>query len=236
MIKNNKIFVFLEFKNLKIIFTACNSNYENKYSNSITLDFSSREGLENLSNIIRDNIIKIEKKIGEFVNEINIILDLNKSINIKLNIFKKKENLEVTREDIKYLIQDARQQIIEQNKNLTILHIVLENFYINKIKKTEISKNFSAEDFSIILNFICYPSEDILNFKNLLKKNQIKVNKFICSKYLESILEKDLPEELQISRAGIKTIMGMNENEVQIVPKTSKKHPFFERLFKFFLR
>ena len=236
MIKNNKIFVFLEFKNLKIIFTACNSNYENKYSNSITLDFSSREGLENLSNIIRDNIIKIEKKIGEFVNEINIILDLNKSINIKLNIFKKKENLEVTHEDIKYLIQDARQQIIEQNKNLTILHIVLENFYINKTKKNEISKNFSAEDFSIILNFICYPSEDILNFKNLLKKNQIKVNKFICSKYLESVLEKDLPEELQISRAGIKTIMGMNENEVQMVPKTNKKYPFFERLFKFFLR
>ena len=236
MIKNNKIFVFLEFKNLKIIFTACNSNYENIYSNSIALDFSSRESLENLSNIIRDNIIKIEKKIGEFVNEINIILDLNKSINIKLNIFKKKENLEVTHEDIKYLIQDARQQIIEQNKNLTILHIVLENFYINKIKKTEISKNFSAEDFSIILNFICYPSEDILNFKNLLKKNQIKVNKFICSKYLESILEKDLPEELQISHAGIKTIMGMNENEVQMVPKTNKKYPFFERLFKFFLR
>ena len=129
MIKNNKIFVFLEFKNLKIIFTAYNSNYENKYSNSIALDFSSRESLENLSNIIRDNIIKIEKKIGEFVNEINIILDLNKSINIKLNIFKKKENLEVTHEDIKYLIQDARQQIIEQNKNLTILHIVLELLY-----------------------------------------------------------------------------------------------------------
>ena len=236
MIKNNKIFIFLEFKNLKIVFTAYNSNCENKYSNSIILDFSSREGLENLSNIIRDNIIKIEKKIGEFVNEINIILDLNKSTNIKLNIFKKKENLEVTHEDIKYLIQDARQQIIEQNKNLTILHIVLENFYINKIKKTEISKNFSADDFSVNLNFICYPSEDILNFKNLLKKNQIKVNKFICSKYLESILEKDLPEELQISRAGIKTIMGMNENEVQIVPKTNKKHPFFERLFKFFLR
>ena len=236
MIKNNKIFVFLEFKNLKIIFTACNSNYENKYSNSIALDFSSRESLENLSNIIRDNIIKIEKKIGEFVNEINIILDLNKSTNIKLNIFKKKENLEVTREDIKYLIQDARQQIIEQNKNLTILHIVLENFYINKIKKTEISKNFSADDFSVNLNFICYPTKDILSFKNLLKKNQIKVNKFICSKYLESLLEKDLPKELQISHAGIKTIMGMNENEVQMVPKTTKKHPFFERLFKFFLR
>ena len=63
------------------------------------------------------------------------ILWNDKSINIKLNIFKKKENSEITHEDIKYLIQDARQQIIEQNKNLTILHIVLENFYINKIKK-----------------------------------------------------------------------------------------------------
>ena len=135
MMTNNKIFIFLEFKNLKIIFSVYNSNYENKYLNSVKLDFSKQRGLENLSSIIRENIIKIEKKIGEFVNEINIILDLNKSINIKLNIFKKKENSEITHEDIKYLIQDARQQIIEQNKNLTILHILVENFYIDKIKK-----------------------------------------------------------------------------------------------------
>ena len=106
-----------------------------------------------------------------------------------------------------------------------------------------IKHHASVESNALIVMWHCsarmaktYPSEDILNFKNLLKKNQIKVNKFICSKYLESILEKDLPEELQISRAGIKTIMGMNQNEVQIVPKTIKKHPFFERLFKFFLR
>ena len=90
MMTNNKIFIFLEFKNLKIIFSVYNSNYENKYLNSVKLDFSKQRGLENLSSIIRENIIKIEKKIGEFVNEINIILDLNKSINIKLNIFKKK--------------------------------------------------------------------------------------------------------------------------------------------------
>ena len=233
---NNKIFIFLEFKDLKIIFSVYNSNYENKYFNSVKLDFSQQRALENLPNIIREHIIKIEKKIGEFVNEINIILDLNKSINIKLNIFKKKENSEITHGDIKYLIQDARQQIIEQNKNLTILHILVENFYIDKIKKTKISKNFSADDFSINLNFICYPSEDILNFKNLLGKNQIKVNKFICSKYLESILEKDLSEELQISTARIKTIMGLNENEVQMVPKINKKQGFFERIFKFFLK
>ena len=236
MMTNNKIFIFLEFKDLKIIFSVYNSNYENKYFNSVKLDFSQQRALENLPNIIREHIIKIEKKIGEFVNEINIILDLNKSINIKLNIFKKKENSEITHGDIKYLIQDARQQIIEQNKNLTILHILVENFYIDKIKKTKISKNFSADDFSINLNFICYPSEDILNFKSLLGKNQIKVNKFICSKYLESILEKDLSEELQISTARIKTVMGLNENEVQMVPKINKKQGFFERIFKFFLK
>ena len=236
MMTNNKIFILLEFKNLKIIFSAYNSNFENKYFNSVKLDFSKQRGLENLSNIIREHIIKIEKKIGEFVNEINIILDLNKSINIKLNIFKKKENLEITHGDIKYLIQDARRQIIEQNKNLTILHILVENFYIDKIKKKKILKNFSANDFSINLNFICYPSEDIFNFKSLLGKSQIKVNKFICSKYLESILEKDLSEELQTSTARIKTIMGLNQNEVQMVPKISKKQGFFERIFKFFLK
>ena len=70
----------------------------------------------------------------------------------------------------------------------------------------------------------------------MLGKSQIKVNKFICSKYLESILEKDLSEELQTSTARIKTIMGLNQNEVQMVPKISKKQGFFERIFKFFLK
>ena len=70
----------------------------------------------------------------------------------------------------------------------------------------------------------------------MLGKSQIKVNKFICSKYLESILEKDLSEELQTSTARIKTIMGLNQNEVQMVPKIIKKQGFFERIFKFFLK
>ena len=51
-----------------------------------------------------------------------------------------------------------------------------------------------------------------------------------------SILEKDLSEELQTSTARIKTIMGLNQNEVQMVPKISKKQGFFERIFKFFLK
>ena len=133
--EKNKTHIFLEFKNLKIVFSAFNSKFENKYRNTINIDFFNKDILQDLSVIIREQIIKIEKEIGHFINEINIILDLNKSINIKLNIFKKKENSKITYDDIKYLIQDARQQIVEQNKDLTILHIYLENFYINKIIK-----------------------------------------------------------------------------------------------------
>ena len=230
----NKIYIFLEFKSLKIVFSAFNSNYENKYFNSIDLDFSKKELSKNLPQIIREHIIKIEKKIDEFINDVNVILDLNKSINIKLNIFKKKEDSKVTNDDIKYLIQDARQQVIEQNKNLKILHILVENYYINKVKKTKISNTFYADDFSINLNFICYPYEDLINFRNLLKSSQIQVTKFICSNYLETISNDDIDQKLQISNAAIKTIMGTVENEVLMVPKVNKKYGFFERIFKLF--
>ena len=234
--EKNKTHIFLEFKNLKIVFSAFNSKFENKYRNTINIDFFNKDILQDLSVIIREQIIKIEKEIGHFINEINIILDLNKSINIKLNIFKKKENSKITYDDIKYLIQDARQQIVEQNKDLTILHIYLENFYINKIKKIKILNSFNADDFSVNLNFICYPKHEIADFKNLLVKNQIKINKFICNKYLESFMDKSLPRELQSSHAALKTIMGLNENEVQMVPKIIKNKGFFERIFKFFIK
>ena len=234
--EKNKTHIFLEFKNLKIVFSAFNSKFENKYRNTINIDFFNKDILQDLSVIIREQIIKIEKEIGHFINEINIILDLNKSINIKLNIFKKKENSKITYDDIKYLIQDARQQVVEQNKDLTILHIYLENFYINKIKKIKILNSFNADDFSVNLNFICYPKHETADFKNLLVKNQIKINKFICNKYLESFMDKSLPRELQSSHAALKTIMGLNENEVQMVPKIIKNKGFFERIFKFFIK
>lgn len=232
----DKIHIFLEFKNLQIIFYAYNSNFENFYQNTINLDFSNQDSLKNLFKIIREEIIKIEKKIGEFINEINIILDLNKSVSIRLNTFKKKENSQIINDDIKYLIQDARQQIIEQNNNLTILHIYVDSYYINKIKKERISNIFSAEDFSIALNFICYPTTELLDFKSLLAKSQIKVSKFICYKYLESFSDKNLTKDLQTAHAALKTIMGSNENEVQMVPKIIKNKGFFERIFKFFIK
>ena len=40
----------------------------------------------------------------------------------------------------------------------------------------------------------------------------------------------------KIYSVAIKTIMGQNENEVEIVPKIHKKYGFFEKLFKFLLK
>ena len=120
---NKNYYIFIEFRDLEVIFYAYDSNQENIYFKSEVFNFSKNDLIKSLSKIIKENIQNIEKLISEFVNDVNIILNLNKSISIKLNVFKKKENSKITNEDVKYLIQDARQQIIKYNNNREKLHL-----------------------------------------------------------------------------------------------------------------
>ena len=233
---NKNYYIFIEFRDLEVIFSVYDSNQENIYFKSEVFNFSKNNLIKSLSKIIKDNVHNIEKLINEFVNDVNIVLNLNKSINIKLNVFKKKENSEITNEDVKYLIQDARQQIIKYNSNLSILHILIDKYYVDKIETQKILDKFKALNFSINLNFICYPSKDIIEFKNLFSGTQIQINKFICYEHLKSMLSKDSHDKKKIYSVAIKTIMGQNENEVEIVPKIHKKYGFFEKLFKFLLK
>ncbi len=233
---NKNYYTFIEFRDLEVIFYVYDSNQENIYFKSEVFNFSKNNLIKSLSKTIKDNVHNIEKLINEFVNDVNIVLNLNKSINIKLNVFKKKENLEITNEDVKYLIQDARQQIIKYNSNLSILHILIDKYYVDRIETQKILDKFKALNFSINLNFICYPSKDIVGFKNLFSGTQIQINKFICYEHLKSMLSEDSHDEKKIYSVAIKTIMGQNENEVEIVPKIHKKYGFFEKLFKFLLK
>ena len=233
---NKNYYIFIEFRDLEVIFYVYDSNQENIYFKSEVFNFSKNNLIKSLSKIIKDNVHNIEKLINEFVNDVNIVLNLNKSINIKLNVFKKKENSEITNEDVKYLIQDARQQIIKYNSNLSILHILIDKYYVDRIETQKILDKFKALNFSINLNFICYPSKDIVEFKNLFSDTQIQINKFICYEHLKSMLSKDSHGKKKIYSVAIKTIMGQNENEVEIVPKIHKKYGFFEKLFKFLLK
>ena len=66
----------------------------------------------------------------------------------------------------------------------------------------------------------------------LLADHQVSINKIICSNYAKYITSND--SEKNICQLGMELVEGSNINEVLIIPKTTEKKGFFERLFYLF--
>jgi len=164
--ENNQIF-FLE-KN-------CLTTLNNK---QLDLSFTDK--------ILEKTILEIEKKTGEYLNNINLMLDSPEALSISLSLSKKNENSFLIKEDIEYLIQDAKQQILNAHQDKNIIHIVVNNYKINNIDYDSLPLNIKCNQFSIDIVFICFPKKIIDNLTKLFSKHQILIKNFICTSYAKS--------------------------------------------------
>jgi len=131
-----------------------------------------------------------------------------------------------------YLIQDAKQQILSTNLNLEIIHIVIDNYILDNVIYKYLPLDINCKNFSLDLQFICFPKNLIKDFEELFLKQQILINRFICSNYVRKFNFEN--RDLDICQKGREIEKGINKQEVVSVPKIIKKTGFFERLFHFF--
>ena len=109
---------------------------ENNLSDNIKLE-------DNLNGVLKEQIINIEKKINYTVNNINLILCDPNNLTINISTKKNYDLTQIQKDQIQYLIQDLKQQILTSNKDLKILHIIIENYIIdgNKIYEIPLKMN-----------------------------------------------------------------------------------------------
>ena len=86
---------------------------------------------------INDEIQKIttylEKNTEEYVDDVNLMIDSNEMLSIGISISKKFDGSILKKEDIQFLIQDAKQQVLRDNLNKNIVHIIIKNYKIDNI-------------------------------------------------------------------------------------------------------
>jgi len=140
---------------------------------------------------LEKTILEIEKKTGEYLNNINLMLDSPHALSISLSVSKKNEKLFLYKDDIEYLIQDAKQQILNNYQDKSIIHIVINNYKINNIDYDSLPLNMECNKFSIDIIFICFPKELIKSLKKLFNKHQVSIDHFICTSYAKSFTYKD---------------------------------------------
>ena len=220
-------YLYLSSSKFKI-FLFDKKNIQNLFQETVTIEnnFNFIEFTQ-LTKFLDKNIFKIEKLIGTFIKNIFLIIDNEGNVVIKLSNKKKIEN-KVNKERLKNTLIKLKNLINENHKNLTIMHILLNNQLVYDNIETSLIENENTNTQCLEVSFITISNDLIINLNKVLQEYQIKISKFIDGKYVKNYFKED---EVELSLATHKLINGFNNNEVLIVPKNKENQGFFERFF-----
>ena len=178
------------------IFLLDIKNYKNIYQE----EFKFREDTENLnfnllSEFLENNIFKIEKLAGNFVNNINIVIE-NKSI-LTSNISIKKKNYtgEITSVILESMLTDVKDLFKENYNQYKLIHMIIDKYIIDGVGYSYFQDQISNDEICLEIKLISIPNLLILEIENILKKYQIQVNNFLDKGYVKDFF-------LEIGRAS----------------------------------
>lgn len=231
----NNLEIFLNLNQNEINTILIDKEKKNQIFNkdfNINNNFSdTKKIIDNLNQILKSLIIELEKKISKPISKINLMIDNPETLSIYASVKKNYDHKKIQKNQIEYLIQDLKQQILRNNSNIKIGHIIVEYYFVDGEIYNKLPIGEACKDLVIQTRFICFSKNFTDSLENLFSNYQIDINKIICTNYAKSLLEGDLNN---LAEAGLRVIEGFNTNEVLVNPKKLTKVGFFERLFHIF--
>jgi len=119
------------------------------------------------------------------------MIDSPDAISIGLSLFKVNDGKKINKNEVQYLIQDAKQQIQKSYPEDNVIHIITTNYKLDENNYNSFPVNESCHKFSIDLIFICFPKLLIKNLENLFIKHDIIIDQILCSSYAKSLHYKE---------------------------------------------
>ena len=223
----NSIQKFETFLNLGL--TEFNITVFDDSQRLIYEDKSTKE--KSLNEFLDKNIYKIEKLTNNFIKNINLVVETDEFTSIKTSIKKNFLGKKITEIEMKYMLFEIKEQIKENNPNKSIIHMLIEKYMINGQPYKELNQEINCHQLNLEMKFICLSNEYIKNLNSNFKNYQITINRIISANYANSFFNQ---KNLSTNELAFKIFAGENTNEVQFIPKNSRKMGFFEKFFNMF--
>ena len=211
----------LDTKNLKNLYFE-----EKNFENSISIP-----DLNNLEKFLDNNIFKIEKLIGKFVKNINLILDTEKFL--RINISLKKNNYEqiVNKKILENSLLELKDLFNESYQDYKIVHMLLVSYLIDGSYYSELKFDLNFKNLSLETQFIALPIKLVFEINKTLENYQIRITNYFDQNYIQNLFKG---QNIDLSEMAYKSKSGFNNNEVSLIPKNIKKTGFFEKFFQLF--
>ena len=140
---------------------------------------------------IQKIISSFEKDTNEYIDNINLMIDSPKMFSVGISISKKLDGSVLKKNNIQFLVQEAKQQISKYYSNYNITHIIINNYKIDNIDYSYLPDEIKCHFICLDIFFICLPTDLVIYYKDIFSKSNISINKIICSSYAKSINYKD---------------------------------------------
>ena len=232
MNKENELQYYLSVSSNKFgIYLFDTKNLTNLYKEEIILNNdTSYQNHDELKKFLDENIFKIEKLSGKFIENIFLIIEDKKIFNLEIGVKKKNYNISVTKEYLKNSLVKAKDLFRESYHNQEIIHMIINKYLINDKSYSLFEENLKTDYFGLEINFKSISRNTIYDFNKILENYQIKITKFLDGSYVKANFSKDI----ELAEMCYKILSGYNKNEVIFVPKSPKKLAFFEKFFQLF--
>ena len=183
-----------------------------------------------LSKFISEKVKDFEKDIGSFIEKVYVITD-TKYDQFSLSLKNKYHSDKIKETDVERLISDAKQQIIKNNKDCVILHLLVNKYIVDNEEYLEFPANMGYKEFIVEVSFITVKNSTVKTLNKIFKDCNIEVKKIISHQYSSKFAEKS---DISPCAAGKRVIDGINSSEVITHRLYTRKQGLFEKMFNFF--
>ena len=169
--------------NIKCLIFKINNNNPEILSTSITPS----EGIHNdvvvnltkASNAIRSSISVAEKKAKVSLKKINVIFEQPDFLCTKFSKHKKIGGSQIHKDDIEFLLKEAKKQLVHNDKNQSIIHIFNYNYIVDNKKFVEEPIGVYADLLTHEMTFITTPKNNLKNINQIFIDCDIEIERLI---------------------------------------------------------
>ena len=182
-----------------LIFQINNNSSEILSSSIIQAEGIHNDIVVNLSKAaesIRSCISSAEKKEKTSLKKINVIFEQPDFLCTKLSKKKKIDGSQIHKDDIDFLLKDAKKQLIHNDKNQSIIHIFNYNYIVDNKTFVDEPINVFADLLTHEMTFITAPKNNLRNIYQVFVDCDISVERLISKTFTLGVKLLNL-EELQ---------------------------------------
>tara|TARA_B100000579_G_C22836034_1_gene858827 strand:+ start:449 stop:1645 length:1197 start_codon:yes stop_codon:yes gene_type:complete len=143
--------------------------------------------LEKSSLIVKKCIDHLENELNYIFKEVNIIINFDNYECLNVTGFKRLNGDQLLKEDIFFILNDLKRQVSENEIDKTILHLFNTNYSLDNNDNVNLPIGLSGNFYSHHLTFFLAHKNDLNNFKLLMDKCNLKINRFNIKNYLNGI-------------------------------------------------